>query len=72
MKDHGIGIAPADQERIFGKFERAVSMRNYGGFGLGLWIVSQLAAAHGGSVAVASARGVGSTFTLTLPRRVSS
>jgi PAS domain S-box-containing protein len=68
VKDHGIGIDPADHERIFGRFERAVSMRNYGGFGLGLWIVRQLAEAHDGTVAVESQRGAGSTFTMVLPR----
>src|SRR5581483_10208522 len=36
--DRGIGVAAEQQERIFGKFERAASQRNYGGLGLGLWI----------------------------------
>ena len=66
--DRGIGIAPADQARIFDRFERAVSVRHYGGFGLGLWIVRQLVEALGGSIRVASELGEGSTFTVELPR----
>ncbi|MBX3192054.1 MAG: GAF domain-containing protein [Labilithrix sp.] len=65
--DHGIGIASRDQERIFGRFERAVSDRNYGGLGLGLWIARELAIAHGGTIVVESEIGAGATFTLTLP-----
>ena len=68
VRDHGVGIAPHDQERIFGRFERAASSRNYGGIGLGLWIVKQLVDAFGGSVAVDSRPGLGSEFTVELPR----
>ena len=42
VRDSGIGISAQDRERIFGRFERAVSVRHYGGFGLGLWIVRQI------------------------------
>ncbi len=59
VRDHGHGIAAADRERIFERFERAVSVRSYGGFGLGLWVVRQVVAAHGGAIAVASAPGGG-------------
>ncbi|WP_438025674.1 ATP-binding protein [Sorangium sp. So ce233] len=52
VRDHGIGIDPARQERIFDRFERAVSERHYGGLGLGLYISRQLAQAHGGSIRV--------------------
>lgn len=65
--DQGIGIAPADQGRIFERFERAVSDRHYGGFGLGLWIVRQYLQAMGGQVTVHSAPGQGATFTVALP-----
>jgi PAS domain S-box-containing protein len=65
--DQGIGIAEADQRRVFERFERIVTGRNYGGFGLGLWIVREILDAHGGSIEVQSALGVGSTFTVTLP-----
>ncbi|MGC3999244.1 MAG: CHASE domain-containing protein [Anaeromyxobacter sp.] len=68
VRDHGIGIAPADQPRIFERFERAVSKRNYGGFGLGLWIVRQLVEAMGGTVRVESAPGQGALFTVELVR----
>ncbi len=65
--DRGIGIAPADQARIFHRFERAVSEQHYGGFGFGLWVARLVAEAHGGEVEVASAPGEGSTFTVELP-----
>jgi signal transduction histidine kinase len=68
VADHGIGIPPEQQARIFGRFERAVPPRSYGGLGLGLWIVRSLVEAHGGKVAVESAPGRGSTFTVKLPR----
>jgi PAS domain S-box-containing protein len=67
VRDHGIGIAPEHQARIFDRFERFVSARNYSGFGLGLWIVGQIVEAHGGRIRVASAPGEGSTFTVELP-----
>ena len=49
MRDHGIGIAAADHGRIFDRFARAVSAENYGGLGLGLWIVRVYIDAMGGS-----------------------
>jgi signal transduction histidine kinase/tetratricopeptide (TPR) repeat protein len=67
VRDHGIGIAPQDQARIFERFERAVSMQNYGGFGLGLWITRQNVEAMGGVIRVASSPAEGSTFTVELP-----
>jgi len=67
VKDHGIGIAPENLERIFGKFERAVPVRQYGGFGLGLYIVRQLVEALGGGVDAESTPGAGATFHLVLP-----
>jgi signal transduction histidine kinase len=68
VRDHGIGIAPADQRRIFGRFERAVSEKHYGGIGLGLWICGRIVEAHGGTIAVESRPGEGSTFRVFLPR----
>jgi signal transduction histidine kinase len=67
VEDQGIGIAPRDQERIFGRFERAVSARQYGGLGIGLWIARCLVEAHGGTIRVRSAPDEGSTFTVELP-----
>ncbi|HEY2511040.1 MAG TPA: HAMP domain-containing sensor histidine kinase, partial [Polyangiaceae bacterium] len=68
VQDEGIGVAAEDQKRIFLRFERAVSSRSYGGFGLGLWIASEIARASGGGIEVASRPGEGATFTVTLPR----
>jgi PAS domain S-box-containing protein len=68
VRDGGIGIAPADQERIFEPFERAVPATAYPGLGLGLWIARQIAAAHGGSLTVESTPGRGATFVLRLPQ----
>ncbi|MCP3141554.1 sensor histidine kinase [Pyxidicoccus xibeiensis] len=68
VRDEGIGIAEEAQERIFGRFERAASGRNYGGLGLGLWLTRQLVEAMQGSVSVRSRPGEGSTFTVELPR----
>jgi signal transduction histidine kinase/CHASE3 domain sensor protein len=70
VRDHGIGIAPEHQARIFQRFERAVSKANYGGFGLGLWIVRQIVDAHGGVIRVESQPEHGSTFCVELPRSV--
>jgi signal transduction histidine kinase len=67
VRDHGIGIAPADRERIFERFERAASARHYGGLGLGLYITRQVVEAHGGTIRVASHAGAGSTFSVELP-----
>lgn len=69
IRDRGLGIAEADHARIFQRFERAVSERNYGGLGLGLFIVHELVTAHGGTISVQSALGQGASFTVTLPRR---
>ncbi|NOK18100.1 ATP-binding protein [Corallococcus carmarthensis] len=65
--DHGMGVRPEDRERIWQRFERAVSVRNFGGLGLGLWIARQVVEAHGGSVGVSETPGGGATFTVTLP-----
>jgi signal transduction histidine kinase len=67
VRDHGIGIAPSDLERIFERFERAVSPRQYGGLGLGLWIVRQIVEGLGGQISVDSVPGQGACFTVALP-----
>src|SRR3954467_2202028 len=69
IEDHGIGISPDDQQRLFERFARVVSPEHYGGFGLGLWIVKLLVEAMGGKVAVRSAVGTGSVFSAELPRQ---
>ena len=68
VKDQGIGIAKADQARIFERFQRAVDPSNYGGFGVGLWISRELVNASGGQISVRSEPGQGATFTVSLPR----
>ncbi|MBZ5709934.1 hybrid sensor histidine kinase/response regulator [Nannocystis pusilla] len=68
VRDHGIGIAPEARERIFQRYERAVPDSHSRGFGLGLYIVERVVAAHGGTISVDSEPGAGSTFTVVLPR----
>jgi PAS domain S-box-containing protein len=67
VTDRGIGIDPQVQGRIFGRFERAVSARHFGGLGLGLWVAKQIVDAHDGTISVESAPGRGATFTVLLP-----
>jgi signal transduction histidine kinase len=69
VRDHGIGIAEADQARIFERFERAVSVRNFGGLGLGLYIVRWIVTSHGGTIRVESEPGAGAAFIVELPLR---
>jgi PAS domain S-box-containing protein len=69
VSDRGIGIPENQQARIFQRFERAVSSRNYSGLGLGLYIVRQIVNAHGGDIRVQSQPGAGSTFSVELPLR---
>ncbi|HZS35243.1 MAG TPA: ATP-binding protein [Polyangia bacterium] len=69
VRDHGIGIAAAAQVNIFDRFARAVSARNYGGLGLGLFIAREIVQAHGGTIAVESTPDQGAAFTVTLPLR---
>ncbi len=67
VRDHGMGVSPEEQARIFGPFERAASPRHYGGLGLGLHIVQQVVERLGGKVECVSTLHQGSTFTITLP-----
>jgi len=69
VTDHGIGIAPADLERIFTRFERAAPTRHYGGLGLGLYITRNIVEAHGGAIHVTSHPGESTTFTIELPKQ---
>ena len=68
--DQGIGIAPTERTRIFERFEQGSSAPRTGGFGIGLWLSRKLVQAQGGTVAVDSELGQGSTFVVTLPREV--
>lgn len=67
--DGGPGIPDPDQARIFDRFERGMGAAPRGGFGVGLWIVRELAAAMGGTVSVRSQPGAGAAFTVVLPLR---
>jgi signal transduction histidine kinase len=65
VMDRGAGVPTAHRSRIFGRFERGASPTG-GGAGLGLAIVAEIAAAHGGSVRVTDREGGGAAFVLTL------
>ena len=67
VRDQGMGIPPEAQDRIFGRFERAVSSRAFGGLGLGLYLVRQIVESHGGAVTLESTHKHGSCFTIRLP-----
>jgi signal transduction histidine kinase len=69
VSDTGIGIPPADQERVFERFYRVdkARSRTQGGTGLGLAIVKHIVENHGGHVTLQSEVGQGSTFNVTLP-----
>ena len=67
VKDQGIGISAEDQARIFRRFEQVVTGQHRTGFGVGLWLARALIEAHRGSIAVRSAAGQGTAFTVRLP-----
>jgi signal transduction histidine kinase len=69
VSDQGIGIDAEDMPRLFTRFTRVVhgTDSEIPGTGLGLYISRQLARAHGGDIMAASKRGVGSSFTVSLP-----
>ena len=70
IDDTGIGIAEADRDRLFRPFSQVESATNrkFQGVGLGLYLAQRLAALHAGHIAVRSTPGVGTCFTLSLPR----
>jgi signal transduction histidine kinase len=74
VRDHGIGIPPGEQEKIFEKFYRCGDplVHNIKGSGLGLSLVRHIVRAHGGDVEVESAPEKGSKFTIALPLDPSS
>lgn len=67
VHNDGPPVAPALQERIFEPFCRGTAAGEEGSVGLGLYIVREIAHAHGGTVELRSAEGEGTTFTLRLP-----
>ena len=70
VSDNGIGLSPVDRARVFDRFYQVDQRvaRDSSGCGLGLSIVQSIVRSHGGSVAVESKLGEGSTFTIELPR----
>lgn len=70
VSDDGPGMAPADAARVFDRFARVDDgrTRDRGGAGLGLAIAKSIVEAHGGTVHLRTAPGIGSTFTVDLPR----
>jgi signal transduction histidine kinase len=65
--DEGLGIAPEEQAGLFRPYARGQAARGVEGTGLGLYVASQVVARHGGTIAVESAPGAGSVFTIRLP-----
>lgn len=73
VRDTGMGIPVEALERVFGRFERAVSTVSFGGFGLGLFLARRIVEAHGGNIhATATAPSGGTTIVMTLPLRPES
>lgn len=68
VRDNGIGIDPAQSERIFRMFHRLHSRADYEGTGLGLALCRRVVLTHGGQIDVASDGATGTTFTITLPQ----
>lgn len=67
VNDQGIGIPHEQQRKIFNRFERAVSPRDYKGLGVGLYITYQIVKAHKGKIHLISDVNKGSTFTIEFP-----
>jgi signal transduction histidine kinase len=67
VADTGVGIPADELGKLFDRFFRASTARTVAGTGLGLSITKSIAEAHGGSVAVSSEIGAGTTFTVELP-----
>jgi len=68
VKDYGLGIDAEDQTKIFDRFYRVGDIQHhYPGLGVGLFICAEIIKNHGGSIWVESEKGLGSTFSFTLP-----
>jgi PAS domain S-box-containing protein len=68
VRDTGIGISPEDQASLFNVFHRGANAAHIPGTGLGLTIAKQCIDMHSGQITIESTIGVGSTFTITLPK----
>lgn len=69
VEDQGVGIPADELEGIFGRFQQGQAGKQFGGSGLGLMIARRIVELHGGTLSVKSQIGVGTRFTLALPRR---
>jgi PAS domain S-box-containing protein len=67
VQDQGVGISEEDQQRLFERFFRARNVTNIPGTGLGLYIIAKYLELMGGTIALQSTLGVGTTVTLTIP-----
>ncbi|MFB2968179.1 ATP-binding protein [Aerosakkonema sp. BLCC-F183] len=67
ISDRGIGIPPKDRKYLFEAFHRGKNVGTIPGSGLGLTVVKKCLELHGGSIAVESEEGIGTTFTVTIP-----
>jgi two-component system, OmpR family, sensor kinase len=67
VRDHGPGISPEDQTRIFAPFEKVMARADGGGFGVGLWVVGRLVSEMGGRIELDSSLGNGASFAMILP-----
>ena len=70
VSDHGPGVATAEQERIFGEFQRASSGETTSGLGLGLYIAREIVQAHHGQISVEPGVAGGAAFKVVLPGKV--
>jgi len=69
VQDHGMGIPPERLKDVYDRYERCVSLKHFGGLGLGLYIVRAIVDAHGGTVRIDSDPGEGTRVRIELPRR---
>jgi signal transduction histidine kinase len=67
VQDRGVGIPASDLSRIFERFQRGGNVAAIGGTGIGVAGAKQIVAQHGGTIAIVSVEGQGSTFTVRLP-----
>ena len=68
IKDNGIGIAPENQDKVFGMFQRLHSQTDYDGTGIGLSFCTRIVETYGGKIWLESTFGKGTTFYFTLPK----
>jgi signal transduction histidine kinase len=72
VRDSGVGIIERDRAHLFERYFRGSNVASVGGSGVGLHLVALVLSLHGGSIEVESREGVGSTFTVRLPRSATS